>query len=484
MMGATSHPQGALMSFAREGTPRSRRAVANAKQAPFWLDTDRRPQPAETLVGSTDTDLLVVGSGFTGLWTALLAKQQEPRRDVVVVDAHCAATGATGRNGGFVAASLTHGLPNGLARWPDELAAITRMGIENLDAIAATIAEHQIDCDFERTGELAVATSPHQVDELRDLAAAAAPFGEQLEFLDADAVRNLANSPTYQGGLYDPHGVALVDPARLAWGLRDVCQTLGVRFFDNTEVTELGRRGNAMVATTPYGQLNARKVALATNAYPSLLRRVRQYIVPVYDYVLMSEPLSPEQQASIGWDGRQGIGDSGNQFHYYRRTADNRILWGGYDAAYYWGSGFGSSYEHSPEAWARIAEHFFQTFPQLEGLTFTHKWAGAIDTCTRFCAFWGTAHRGMTAYVAGFTGLGVGASRFAALTMLDQLDGRDTERTRLRMVQTKPMPWPPEPIRAAGIGITRWSLDRADRNAGQRNVWLRTLDRLGLGFDS
>jgi glycine/D-amino acid oxidase-like deaminating enzyme len=206
--------------------------------------------------------------------------------------------------------------------------------------------------------------------------------------------------------------------------------------------------------------------------------------VPVYDYVLMTEPLSAAQLASVGWLRRQGVGDSANQFHYYRLTRDNRILWGGYDALYYYGSRIADSLDQRPATFATLAGHFFETFPQLEGLSFSHSWGGVIDTCTRFCAFFGTSMAGRLAYAAGYTGLGVGASRFGASVLLDLLSGERTELTELELVRSKPLPFPPEPLRSAGINLTRWSLDRADRNQGRRNLWLRSLDRLGLGFDS
>jgi glycine/D-amino acid oxidase-like deaminating enzyme len=206
--------------------------------------------------------------------------------------------------------------------------------------------------------------------------------------------------------------------------------------------------------------------------------------VPVYDYVLMTEPLTTEQLAAIGWSNRQGIGDLANQFHYYRLSRDNRILFGGYDAVYHYGRRVREQYEARPESFQRLASHFFTTFPQLEGLKFSHRWAGAIDTSTRFCAFFGTARDGRVAYAAGFTGLGVAATRFAAEVMLDQLEQRDNGRTQLRMVRERPVPFPPEPAAALGINATRWSLDRADHSQGRRNVLLKTLDALGLGFDS
>jgi glycine/D-amino acid oxidase-like deaminating enzyme len=206
--------------------------------------------------------------------------------------------------------------------------------------------------------------------------------------------------------------------------------------------------------------------------------------VPVYDYVLATEPLTDEQLRSVGWLHRQGIGDSANQFHYYRITADDRIVFGGYDALYHFGRRVDEDYEDRPDVYRKLAAHFFITFPQLDGVRFSHRWAGPIDTNTRFCAHWGLAREGRVAYVNGFTGLGVGAARFAADVCLDLLSGTPTPRTELEMVRDKPLPFPPEPLASVGIQATRWSLDRADHSAGRRNVLLRTLDALGLGFDS
>ena len=131
-----------------------------------------------------------------------------------------------------------------------------------------------------------------------------------------------------------------------------------------------------------------------------------------------------------------------------------------------------------------MAEAFLETFPQLKGIKFTHGWGGAIDTCTRLTQFWGRAHRGRVAYVMGYTGLGVGSSRFGAQVMLDLLDGVDNERTQLSMVRKKPIPFPPEPFKFIIIRLTQWSINKSDENDGKRNLWLKFLDRLGLGFYS
>ncbi|MFD2354916.1 NAD(P)/FAD-dependent oxidoreductase [Nonomuraea ferruginea] len=204
----------------------------------------------------------------------------------------------------------------------------------------------------------------------------------------------------------------------------------------------------------------------------------------MYDYALMTEPLSDAQLGEIGWRNRQGVGDGANQFHYYRLTDDNRILWGGYDAVYYNGGLVKPEYEQRDETFVKLAGHFYDTFPQLSDVRFTHRWGGVIDTCSRFSAFYGQAHGGRLAYAVGYTGMGVGATRFGANVMLDLLSGQRTERTELRMVREKPMPFPPEPVRSGVIQFTRWSIAKADEHQGKRNLWLRTLDRMGLGFDS
>jgi glycine/D-amino acid oxidase-like deaminating enzyme len=283
--------------------------------------------------------------------------------------------------------------------------------------------------------------------------------------------------------MHDPDS-AIVEPARLAWGLRDACLRAGVRIAEQTPVTSLARAGSGVGVHTADGRVHAERVVLATNAYPPLLRRLRLMTVPVYDYALMTEPLTPQQRASIGWEGREGISDTGNQFHYFRTTRDGRILWGGYDAIYHFASGISEEYDERPETFEVLARNFFATFPQLSGVRFSHAWGGVIDTCTRFAAFYGTAFDGRVGYALGFTGLGVAATRFAGDVVLDLLSGQDTARTQLEMVRKKPVPFPPEPFRWAGIEATRRSLARADAKGGQENLWLKAMDRLGFGFDS
>jgi glycine/D-amino acid oxidase-like deaminating enzyme len=472
------------MAYSNTPSKAALRSINDVSHVPFWLDDLQRPDPEPVLTRNITTDLLIIGAGFTGLWTALLAKEQDPERDVVILEGGEIATGASGRNGGFVDQSITHGMQNGLRRWPKEFSILLKMGIDNLDAIEETIRRLEIECDFLRAGDVVMASEPYQLEEMEEQIETAKRFDVEFEFYDRGHVQEIVRSPFFIAGLNRPHNAGLVNPAQLAWGLRRACLELGVHIYEHSPVTKLEEHRDHVLARTSHATIRASRVALATNAFPPLLKRLSFYIVPVYDYVLMTEPLTPAQRESIGWQGRQGISDAGRQFHYARTTADGRILWGGYDAVYHWNNGFGPHLETDAASFTRLAGHFFQVFPQLEGLRFTHAWGGAIDTCSRFSPFWGTAHHRKTAYVMGYTGLGVGASRFGARVMLDILDRTQTERTALEMVRTKPTPFPPEPLRSIGINLTRWSMDQADRNQGRENLWLRTMDWLGLGFDS
>src|ERR1035441_2672599 len=466
---------------------------------PYWLDQPGAPEPMPALAGHSSAGLAVVGGGFTGLWTALLAKEQEParrrpgRRPPGGVGRH--------RPQRRVLLGQHHSRP---AQWPGPVSGRDRHAGATRSAQAERDREdHRPVRDRLRLRAHRGAGRGHQ----RLAAGRAAPHGDSRP-------RPWRRRRT-AGRRGRPRRAALADlrwrpvgPRRLrdrGSGPAGLGPAPGVPGAGGADLRahpgHLDRRGAGCRsrprrpgphhwrwgwggAGTIAGTVAAQRVALGSGAFAPQLRRLRNYLVPVYDYVLMSEPLSASQLASIGWQHRQGIGDSPNQFHYYRLTADNRILWGGYDAVYHNGGRITAAQDQRPGTFALLASQFFTTFPQLADIRFSHAWGGVIDTCARFCAFYGTAHEGRLAYAAGYTGLGVGASRFGANVMLDLLAGQPSELTELSMVRSKPLPFPPEPVRSAVIQLTRASLARADRNEGRRDLWLRTLDRLGLGFDS
>jgi glycine/D-amino acid oxidase-like deaminating enzyme len=462
----------------------------NARQPPngpisYWLRGDA-PTFGPPLATDRTADVVVIGAGFTGLWTALALTDTDPALDVVVLEAETVAFGASGRNGGFCEASLTHGLANGILHFPDELERLEAEGIDNLRGLIAFVGEHAIECDLEETGVLTLADQPHQVDEFRAWVDEAAGYGEHLEFLDRDRVRDEIHSPIWLAGLHRPPGRdALLDPAALCRGLARVAHERGIRIFERTKVDALRRVAGGVVVTTSNGaSIRADQVVVATSAYSGWLRRLRPVFVPVYDYVLVSEPLTSDERAAIGWARRQGLSDANNQFHYFRLTADDRILWGGYDAIHYFGSRVGPELDRRPATFEKLEAQFFRAFPQLEGLRFPYRWGGAIDTTTRFTVTFGQTMGGRVTYALGYTGLGVGASRWAGGVVRDLILRPDEDRLRLRIVDSPPIPFPPEPLRSVSIDIVRHELDRADREEGRRSVLLRTLDTLGIGFDS
>lgn len=463
--------------------------LASARPVSLWHDLHDHQKTTEELHGPQSADLTVIGGGFTGLWTAITAKRRHPDWSVVLLEAGVIGFGASGRNGGFISESITHGLAHGLALWPDRIDELLQIGRDNLTGLAADLEAAGIDAQLHLTGKTVVATRPHEVDALAEVAALMTAHGEDAEFLDASQVRADIDSPTYLAGVRVRTGGGILDPMALTIGLRDWATRLGVEIHEGSRVTAVdgstagGRAGGSAaggsVVHTAEGQVRSRRVAVATNAYRNVVRRLRKYIVPVYDHVLATEPLTDEQWASLGWSERQGVTDAGNQFHYYRPTPDGRILWGGYDAIYYYGSSWSAAREQRDASHRLLADQFFETFPQLAGTRFTHRWAGLIDTSTRFVPYIGIDRTGAVAHAVGFTGLGVAYSRLAAALMIDALDGIPVPF----YAGHKPMPFPPEPARYLAIQTTRAALAREDR-VGRRGLLLRTLDRFGVGFNS
>lgn len=247
------------------------KSLSDAQPVSYWLDDPGKPHAEPALTADEQCDLLVVGGGYSGLWTALIAKERDPHREVVLVEGREAGWAASGRNGGFCAASLTHGISNGLSRWPGEIAKLEELGARNLDEIEAAVKRYSIDCDFERTGEIDVATQPHQLAELHEMYGEMAEHGlaDGSELLDADAVREHVDSPTFLGGLWDRDGVAMLHPAKLAWGLKRACLEKGVRIYEHTPALQLASSGAGMAVRTPTaGSAPARSRSPRTSSRP------------------------------------------------------------------------------------------------------------------------------------------------------------------------------------------------------------------------
>ena len=452
----------------------------------FWFtagDAGPHRPPAR---GTVSADVAIVGAGFTGLWTAIRLLETDPTLRVTVLEAERVGWGASGRNGGFCAASLTHGLSNGLLHFPDEVDVLEREGVANLAQLVAFVRAEGIDCELEETGTLDVATAPYQVAGLREHAELAARHGHTVELLEREAIQGLVHSPRWLAGLRtSPDRCVMLNPAKLAWGLAAAAERRGAVIAEDSRVLGLHRRaGGVRVEVEGGGSVEAATTVVATSAYSGWLRRLVTRFVPVYDYVLVTEPLTADQRDAIGWHGREGMSDAANQFHYFRQTADQRILWGGYDAIYHPGNRVVPAHEQRPATYDLLARHFHEAFPQLDGIRFEHRWAGAIDTTTRFTVTFGETMGGRVHYALGYTGLGVGSSRWAAGILRDRLLRPDSPLLDLRFVRSAPFPIPPEPVRTPAVELMRREVIRADANEGRRSQFLRALDTLGIGFDS
>lgn len=459
-------------------------ALADSKFAPFWLDQEAPPESLPALSGNLKCQLLIVGGGFTGLWAAMQAKEQLPDLDVILIEAAVIGDGASGRNGGFLSSSLAHGDLNADVHFPGEADRLHELGEQNLAEFIATLERHRIDARYEAVGDLTVATNPARVRAMRTWYEEQKAEGGSAVWFDEEAVRKEVNSPTFLAGLWTRDGDdGLVDPAYLCWGLKRAVLALGVRIFEGTSMLAMHPDGSGMKLDTQGGSIRCDRILMGTNAFANPIGRARRSIIPVWDYAVATEPLSLAQREAIGWQRRQGISDYVNMFYYTRMTHDHRITWGGGGAViYHYGSRRDQGVADDSQRFAGLSQQFFETFPQLEGIRFSHRWSGIIASTTRFCMAPGVAYDGRVAWAIGYTGLGVGATRFGARIGLELLGYNPTDVIEMQFVKKPPMAWPPEPFRWLGVTLTRKELARADRNLGKRGLWLKLLDRFNLGF--
>lgn len=435
--------------------------MASIERSSFWLAT-RPPQTSRSLAGDIRADIAIIGAGFTGLWTAHFLRQLDPTVNVVVVEQGTAGYGGSGRNAGMISVCLDHSHELAAAHFGrEEAERLAKIGLENIDELAAFAGS---DCDFERTGQLHVALTPAQVETCRAMS--------HGRFLTAEETRAELNSPLYLGAAFVPDA-AIISPVKLVDKLRE-----GTILFERTRVTGFARDR----VNTAAGDILAKKIILATNAYSHhLFPRLLHRYIPLYDYILVSAPLTDGQRATIGWRHRQGVTDGRTFFNYYRLTADNRILWGTSEAMYYRGNRVDESCDHSERHYQSLRESFARHFPQLTGLKWDYAWGGPIASTTRLTPFFGSV--GNILYALGYTGHGIGSTRVAGKILAHMALKRPSELLDLAMVKKPPFPYPPEPLRSWAVTAVTNSLRRVD--AGEKPNWLlRALDKAGLGFSS
>lgn len=465
-------------------TPERTTSFLPIEQSCYWLATGS-PSPGVPLTANTEADVAIVGGGLTGLWTALAIKQLEPSTDVVVLEQEIVAYGASGRNAGMLAETIDHNHTLAIEHFGEEDArSLARLGQENVDQMIAFLQHRGIDCEYEPTGRLMVALTPGQLEDCRHTVATAERLGvTNHSLLDASEVRAQLDSPLYLGGAMVQAG-GILNPVKLLTGLKEEAVRIGVRVFERTPVGSVAAAAGGIRMEAGSCQIRARRGVLATNAYshhlaPALLHR----FIPLYDYILVSDPLQPSQLDSIGWHRRQGVTDGRTFFNYYRLTRDDRILWGTSEATYYRGNSVGPAHDHSPGHYQSLRESFARHFPSLAALRFSYAWGGPIAATTRMTPFFGSLHRGRVVYGLGYTGHGLGSTHLAGKILAHLVLERPSELTRLPLVRKKPFPYPPEPFRHLAVASVTRALRRVDAG-GAPSPLLRLLRSLGIGFSS
>jgi len=463
-------------------------ALQDAALRPLWHDPDIMPEPLPPLASDQTCELLIVGGGFTGLWAAMQAKERKPDADIILIEQTFVGDGASGRCGGFLSTTLTHTETNTEYRFADEAERLAELGTRNLQELLETLERYDIDARYEKTGGMHVALDAESASRLHAEYQEVKAEGGDAVWFDKETVRDQVNSPMIHGGLWERDGQdGVIDPARLCWGLKDVLVSqLGVRMYEGTKLLGIEPVGDkAMRASCEGGVIHSDKVLLATNAFTSIIGKIRRSVLPVWDYQIATEPLTDEQLDRIAWGkkSRHALSDDVNMFHYFRLTKDNRITWGGGGAVrYYFNNGIGEQYMDATARYEQLAKEFFEMFPQLDDVKFSNKWGGIIATSTRFCMVPGVAYDGRLAWSVGYTGHGVGASRFGARIGIELLGYEPSDVIKMKFVTRKALPWAPEPLRWIGVKLTQKALIKADKNGGKRGLWLKFLDMLGLGF--
>ncbi len=412
----------------------------------FWLETAGEFEAQKKLEGSEKVDIAIIGGGFTGLSTAYHLKKIEPSIDVAIVESHICGYGASGRNAGF--GMTLFGLTFSLTalRFGKEKALQAHRYMEKaVDYLGEFINENKIDCDYERPGFFRVATSKAYVKRIQNEINLIHSLGiEGIEWISGEELKKEINSPLYLGAWWEPRCV-LINPAKLAWGMRKLNLELGVKIFEFSPVLEVKRTNSGFIVKTEKGLLTSEKILFATNAFSHLFPQLKQKQVPAFTYIVLTEPLGDKFFNEVGWRNRQGIEDARNLVHYYRLTKDNRLLMGGGDV----GVGFGRNmdYDENERIFNELKNYVKRVFPVLKNVKFTHQWGGPVSVPVDMAPAIGKIGDERAYYSLGCVGHGVSLTNLNGKLLSDLLLGRKTELTEMFFVNRKAIPWPPEPIR-------------------------------------
>jgi glycine/D-amino acid oxidase-like deaminating enzyme len=441
---------------------------ADGKHNPvsFWHETVTI-EPGTPLEGDTHCDVAIVGGGFTGLSAARELKRAAPDLDVVLLEQGVVGHGASGRNGGFAMPLIGWDFSDVARKLGEDgaKAAYTVM-YRAIDHLEDVVNEHNIACDLEATGYLYLATCEGRRKHLKEEVALGKRLGFDFDYLEGAALDEHIRSETFVAGAFDPHPV-IINPAKLARGLKSVVENLDVRVYEQTPLEQLDD-GDPVMLKTPRGVVKAKAVVLALNGYSASLGFMPSKILPVHTYIVLTDPLSYADLDTIGWGKkRTSLETARNFIHYFRLTADNRIVFGGEDADLY---PRGALYDEDQGIFAALEARFREYFPQLNHVGISHRWGGVLGVCIDMLPTFGTGggHKNIF-HAAGYSGHGVSLSNYAGVILtppiLKRLRKSGGDAAERPFFYDRVPPWlPPDPWSYWGLRIYR--------------RWLRALDRI------
>lgn len=429
-----------------------------------WFD--RIPDPRPGLPGDRDADVAIVGAGYTGLWTAYYLKQADPSLRITVLEARFAGFGASGRNGGWLS-----GLPPGhrgllaAQHGRDSVIAWQRHLNDAVDEVIAVAAREGIDADIVKGGNLEVARNAPQADRLREEVAEDRRWGvDGVQVLTAAEAADRVRVDHLVLGAFNPH-CARVQPAKLARGLADTVERLGVTLYEQTPVTEI----TAGRAETPRGVLRAPVIIRATEGFTARMRGLRRRWLPMNSAMIATAPLPESVWEKIGWTGCETLGDLAHGFFYAQRTADGRIALGGRAVPYRYASRIDNDGAVGQDTIDYLTSVLTTVLPQTRGVPIAHGWCGVLavprdwSAGIRFDPASGLGEAG------GYVGHGVTATNLAGRTLADLILKRSTDLTALPWVGHRSRTWEPEPLRWLGVRGLYTAYKLADRHEGRRS---------------
>ena len=446
----------------------------------LWL-TERTDPPQSSVSDGSTADVIVVGAGYTGLWSAILIKEQRPDFDVVIIDAVAPGYGASGRNGGWCSGLLPIDTKTLVAlHGRDAALAMQRAAIASVVDVGQYITENKIDCDWRFSGSVTAATNPAQLERAKQAVAEARAFGlsdDDLRLISTDELQNRIRIHGALGGMFTPH-CAVIHPMKLVNGLTARARSLGVRFSLGLRVGTIDDAGVSGDFGAAQIRLRAPWVVRATEAFTPSIKGQRRHIAPLYSYMIATEPLTDDKWSEIGWTARETLAEGRHMVTYAQRTADGRIAFGGRGAGYRLASRVASEFDVDPRVHERIVESMHTLFPATRDSRVTHRWGGPLALPRDWHPSVTIDRTARRIQAGGYVGDGVALAHLAGRTAAAAITGVDSADLALPIAHHVSRNWEPEPLRFIGINtalrlpLVADAIERRTRRPARRTIAL------------